>query len=304
MITSDIHSFYRTAFGVAATQVISRLFGQLIENMPGTRDGSDIEALHDMRVASRRLRAALRVFRPCFPDEYWMDVEDMIRSITQALGVVRDHDVFINYLHNYRKANPKQNIKWLIKKEQDLRELEREQMLQALDSFAGSDPESKISVLLESVSKTWADSNKLRKNQFGERAIAPVQKRIAAIMTFDEIIGNEEDNTGLHLMRIAAKKLRYTLEAFAPCFGPPFLDAINSVKSIQEYLGQLHDCDVWIEKLKGYLQDSKNADSLNNLIADRIQARHNAYLNAVESWNLLKESVLPPLIQNLSADKS
>lgn len=300
MITSSVQSYYRTAFGAAAREVIWRLYNQMMENLPGTRSGSDIEALHDMRVASRRLRAALRIFRPCLPVEYRTDVEEMVKSVTQALGVVRDHDVFIDYLNDFKKAHPDVNIKWLIKREDASRKIERQQMLEALDKFTTDNPSSGFTLLLENVTKTLADSNRLKKNQFGERSGAPVTKRIDALMVYDEIINDEDNVSGLHMMRIAAKKLRYTLEAFSPCFGEPFINAVNGVKALQEFLGQVHDCDVWIVKLNGYLAESRNIESLNALITERTEARKNAYLNALDIWPGLKENILGPVILHFS----
>jgi hypothetical protein len=53
----------------------------------------------------------------------------------------------------------------------------------------------------------------------------------------------------LHNMRIAAKRLRYTMELFAPCFGGDFAKAQKAVEEIQERIGLIHDCDVLIPLL-------------------------------------------------------
>ena len=57
---------------------------------------------------------------------------------------------------------------------------------------------------------------------------------------------NVED---LHNMRIAAKRLRYTMEIFAPCFGPEFVPILKTVEEIQERIGAIHDCDVLLPLL-------------------------------------------------------
>ena len=58
---------------------------------------------------------------------------------------------------------------------------------------------------------------------------------------------NVED---LHNMRIAAKRLRYTMEVFTPCFGPEFARALKTVEEIQERIGAIHDCDVRLPLLE------------------------------------------------------
>ena len=75
---------------------------ELMENLPGTRAGDDPEALHDMRVASRRLRAAVSVFAAAFPPKPFQALEKQVAGVTDALGVVRDADVLIEFVTQAR----------------------------------------------------------------------------------------------------------------------------------------------------------------------------------------------------------
>jgi CHAD domain-containing protein len=70
----------------------------------GTLDGSDIEALHDMRVASRRVQAVLKIFRGAFPKRKFKTEYIEIRSLIRALGEVRDFDVLIDKMEAFRKV--------------------------------------------------------------------------------------------------------------------------------------------------------------------------------------------------------
>jgi CHAD domain-containing protein len=87
---SPSHSFQRAA--VAVVTVRAR---ELFDHSSGVLDTADIERVHDMRVASRRLRAALEVFRPCFPKKQLRRVLAEVKALADALGERRDADVAI-----------------------------------------------------------------------------------------------------------------------------------------------------------------------------------------------------------------
>ncbi len=66
--------------------------------LPGVRAGDDVEAVHDLRVATRRLRAVLSVLKPAFPGKALERFEKDIAAMTDHLGEARDTDVFIEFL--------------------------------------------------------------------------------------------------------------------------------------------------------------------------------------------------------------
>ena len=90
----------------AAHTSIRQQLGEMMDNLEGTRRGEDIEALHDMRVASRRLRAALSVFAAAFPPKPFAVTEKEVAKTTDALGAVRDSDVQIEFMEAAISAAP------------------------------------------------------------------------------------------------------------------------------------------------------------------------------------------------------
>lgn len=78
--------------------------------------------------------------------------------------------------------------------------------------------------------------------------------RIAELIAWERFIDDPERTLELHQMRIAAKRLRYTMEIFAPFHGEEFTAAIEQIKKIQELLGSIHDADVLVPELAKYLQ--------------------------------------------------
>lgn len=88
-------------YAAAAARVVAVRAQELIEHSQGVLDISEIERVHAMRVATRRLRAALEVFRPCFPrDEHRAALRE-VKAIADALGERRDRDVTIASLEDF-----------------------------------------------------------------------------------------------------------------------------------------------------------------------------------------------------------
>ena len=87
-------------FVEAAHTSLRQQLDEMLSNLAGTRAGDDIEALHDMRVASRRLRAALSVFAAAFPPKPFRATDKEVARVTDALGAVRDADVQIEFMQS------------------------------------------------------------------------------------------------------------------------------------------------------------------------------------------------------------
>ncbi len=263
---------WETPFGIAARQTLERLLGQMLRNLPGTKLGEDLEALHDMRVASRRIRAAFRVFRPCFPKDLRKAPEMRVRQVTQALGQVRDQDVLLDYLGR-AAVEIAMDIDWLIDRESQIREGGRLRMIAALEDLEQEDLPARMESLLQSARMTQAHGEEGRGNQFWRQAAPLVADCLRVMDTLAPSMDREDDDRGLHAMRIAAKRLRYTVEAFIPCFGTALEEKIEVVKLLQEQLGQLHDSDVWLDKLEQYQKEPglspERLSAVQKIVADR-----------------------------------
>ena len=85
----------------AAAQIVSVRGEELAEQAQGVLDTGDIERVHDMRVATRRLRAALEIFQPCFPEKAYDQALTEVKRLADALGERRDRDVAIAALHGF-----------------------------------------------------------------------------------------------------------------------------------------------------------------------------------------------------------
>jgi CHAD domain-containing protein len=94
------------SYGEAAARIIASRSEELIGEARGVLDTGDIDRVHDMRVATRRLRAALEVFEPCFPRKPLRQALREVKRLADALGERRDRDVGILALRRFNDQMP------------------------------------------------------------------------------------------------------------------------------------------------------------------------------------------------------
>jgi CHAD domain-containing protein len=91
-------------YALAGARIITVRSRELADHAAGVLDVSEIERVHDMRVATRRLRAALEVFEPCFPPKRFRAALREVKELADALGERRDRDVTIAALDDFASA--------------------------------------------------------------------------------------------------------------------------------------------------------------------------------------------------------
>ena len=94
------------SYAEAAARIVSVRASEIGEHAQGVLDTGDIERVHDMRVATRRLRAALEIFEPCFPAKAYREALGEVKRLADALGERRDRDVAIATLHGFNEQMP------------------------------------------------------------------------------------------------------------------------------------------------------------------------------------------------------
>ena len=94
------------SYADAAARIVSVRAAEITEYAGGVLDTADLERVHDMRVATRRLRAALEIFEPCFPAEPYDEALREVKRLADALGERRDRDVSIATLDAFNEQMP------------------------------------------------------------------------------------------------------------------------------------------------------------------------------------------------------
>ena len=167
------------SFRDAARAALESGFRKMVDNAAGTRSGverrepepDEVEALHDMRVGSRRLRAALAVFARVFSNNDFLALDKEVGAVTDALGAVRDLDVQLDGLRSLQASLPENEaygIARLIARQTDEREVERKALLVALERMEKSRFERRFTKALDrALPKPLAQSAPEEENTHG-----------------------------------------------------------------------------------------------------------------------------------------
>ena len=150
MSKEDGHFGPKTTFRDAAARVLTERLDTVMAHEAGTRAGTDPEELHDMRVASRRLRAAVEAFAICYHGKKFARIAKQTKELTDALGGVRDSDVLLARMEAYAATVPPDErpaIAGFIRRIHTEREARRATMLHALDELAATNYAKRFHVI-------------------------------------------------------------------------------------------------------------------------------------------------------------
>jgi CHAD domain-containing protein len=113
-------------FGAAAARIVSVRAEEVFAHADGVLDLDEPENLHDMRVATRRLRAALEICEACFPRKRFRKALKRVKRLADALGERRDLDVEVAFLEDFAETAPEADRTALTTRIESLREQQRE----------------------------------------------------------------------------------------------------------------------------------------------------------------------------------
>ena len=239
----------------AGRKVMRFHLARMLAREAGTRDGHVAQDLHAMRVATRRQRAAWRVFGPSFRLKRTKRYRNGLREIAARLGAVRDLDVLLEAADVYRADLPvteQRALEPLLAGWRSHREDARVLLIRELDSDGY---------------RRWVDDYRdfVRTEGAGVLPVGPTQPHrvrdtaASQIWTaYEQVRGYEAvlrwaDVETLHELRIAGKWLRYTLEFVREALGEEATALIARVTALQDHLGLMNDADVSASMARTFL---------------------------------------------------
>jgi CHAD domain-containing protein len=235
----------------AATQVFRSQAAELRRHQKAAKRGTDPEAVHQMRVATRRLRAACRALEGhvVIP----AGDRDRLRWLARRLGAVRDLDVILELLEGERlppaAREERARLARLVRKLRARRRKAHRRLARAL-------AKPRYRRLLEGLDAT-AKAPRLAgvEEAVAARVLAEVGERLAgAIARSPGMTVAAPDAQQLHALRIDFKRLRYALELHAAAYGFSYDEERKQAREMQEVLGNIHDRDLllgWMAEGRG-----------------------------------------------------
>lgn len=256
---------------------LRRQWLQALANEPGTRLGHDHEALHDQRVAIRRLRAALDLWHDELPARARALREPLAR-LGRALGEVRDLDVYFETLMRERETLDPRLDTALRELELDLekqRHAARARLLKFLDSGRYQQLSARIARVLA--------QGPLKRQSPPAIQLAPtlVEQRFAKFTKTAKLVDARADHAVLHKTRIRAKSLRYALEFHADLYGRGVRPLLEALARLQDLLGQHQDEVVARERLGARLDGQHRFPSATWFVIGVLFERHGHRANTL-----------------------
>jgi len=222
---------------------------------PGARLGDDMEEVHDLRIAGRRLYAVLTLFAPYLPTSL-VRTKTTLKKLLRALGSVRDLDVQLSELAKFvLKVAPSEHeaVEPLQRHLESERAEARTRMLHTLDSASTQRWLEKLTLAIARPPASRALRNR-------QMAVALVPKLVRArhrkLRKSVSRLTPQSSMEDYHLVRGRVKKLRYAIESVAALYGKPADDMLRALRRLQDRLGAQHDAHVSRSRLFALAADA------------------------------------------------
>jgi CHAD domain-containing protein len=270
-----------TPLWIAARALLARRGVELFLQWSKARQSLDLQEIHDLRVATRRVREGFALFRPCFSEKRFRQPRLQIRAVTRVLSGIRNADealLFFTSLVELLPSSDFEGMHSLIARLQSERRIEERR----LKRYLRSQRSRVLSVLYKEACNTPSLFTRTGVDPFqplNRFARTALEERWSAVIALVSDACREEEQVAQHRLRIAVKRLRYRLEILAPAARRSPDDLLTTLKLYQERLGTIHDLDVFRELGDVYERGTAiPLGSLYDIIAARRATAFTAFL--------------------------
>ena len=274
-------------------QLLRVRFDEVLRHRAASLDESQTEGIHDMRVAIRRLRSVIRDFAEIADKFALKGVRKELKTLADSLGAVRDTDVAIEALEELRVRAAddvvREGISILLAEYGERRRSAFKKLEPRLSDQAVAGLRTKFDAALESALR--------QRDLFGAGSLTDagreiINNRLDDFVSLADALYDPLATKPLHKLRIAGKHLRYAVELFAEVRGDVLSPFAVEISKMQSFLGDVHDCDIWITQFSNFLTKPRRKPSASDptfaaaawLLSEFTRKRTKAYRSALELW--------------------
>lgn len=207
----------------------------------------DPEAIHDVRVASRRIRSHLRAHKKIFKKKALEEFRCRVRAVTRGLGTARELDVTIDLL-NQRRKKLKGPARTAATKILRMLQDDRSEEDCNVDASVHLIQDGRFSASLEMLTS----GAKGKKRCYVDAAASNLNKRLEKVVAKNAVWIETHGDEDLHQVRIAFKRLRYTCEVFHPLYGDAMKAFLAVLKESQQTLGDWNDIRILRDRVERF----------------------------------------------------
>lgn len=239
---------------------------RLRRHADGVRIG-DADAVHDMRVATRRLRADYALFARWYNRAERGGLKRGLRRLDRRLGSLRDADVMLGETHSVAASLPATDLNRVLAHLQAQRASARADLLTYLESGRYRTWRARFARFLDQhdgrtgeARLGWTRAKRVSRSQVLPSRVcdvlpAEIWVRYGRVRAYESSIGGASPGR-LHSLRIDARRLRYAVEAFRELLGEPGSSVLHNLRELQNALGTLHDSQVLVDLLMRLARDA------------------------------------------------
>ncbi len=248
-VTADDH------IAEAGRKVMRFHLARMLDREAGVRTGIEAEDVHKMRVATRRQRAAWRVFGEAFRPGRTKRYRDGLRETARRLGAVRDVEVQLEAADAYRAglaAAEQRSLEPLLASWRVHRDDARLLLLRELDSPGFGRFVDDYVDFVRTEGAAVVPVGPIQPHRVRDTAPSRIWAAYEQVRGYEPVLRWADVET-LHELRIAGKWLRYSLEFVSEALGPASAPLVARVTALQDHLGLMNDADITASMARTFL---------------------------------------------------
>jgi CHAD domain-containing protein len=229
-----------------------------LAHVPGARLGDDIEALHDLRIAARRMNTVLSLYGPYLPRAL-VRAKPTLQKLLREFGSVRDLDVQLEELSRFARElmpSEREAVEPLARRLASERAQARRRMLRTLDSVTTQRWFERLTLTIVQSPAARTLSHQPLAVELAPELIRARHRKLRKSVNRLTPKSTMED---YHCVRGHAKKLRYAIESIAALYGKPADDLLRALRRLQNRLGAQHDAQMAATRLLALATDAAQA---------------------------------------------